>query len=263
MATYPSDPNLDQYVDGVTVIDAAQLNALVDNVNAIGAALADIAAEDGQIHLGAGDKRIYFNGGSENMRFDTGDSRFELSDDLSIQNTIYCENVEFDTGATLSNNPGNGAKCVGNFWVNGTLSKSAGSFKIDHPLDENRNLYHGFIEGPEYGLLYRGIAEMEAGGVEIDIDEACGMIPGTFDALAMNPTIYLQNISGFGAVMPSELKRGKFRILCQDTESSDRVSWLVCAERKDKFVMESDSTDENGHLILEPLKERGENADTD
>jgi hypothetical protein len=45
----------------------------------------------------------------------------------------------------------------GNVHVAGTLSKTSGTFLIDHPLDpENRVLRHNFVESPEPLCLYRG-----------------------------------------------------------------------------------------------------------
>ena len=46
---------------------------------------------------------------------------------------------------------------VGNTHVSGTLSKSAGSFRIDHPRDpENKTLSHPFVESPDMKNIYDG-----------------------------------------------------------------------------------------------------------
>ena len=45
----------------------------------------------------------------------------------------------------------------GNVNVNGILSKSAGAFRIDHPLDpENKYLSHSFVESPDMKNIYDG-----------------------------------------------------------------------------------------------------------
>jgi hypothetical protein len=45
----------------------------------------------------------------------------------------------------------------GNVNVGGTLTKNAGSFKIDHPLDPaNKYLYHSFVESPDMMNVYNG-----------------------------------------------------------------------------------------------------------
>ena len=50
-----------------------------------------------------------------------------------------------------------GAYIIGNVYVAGTLSKSAGTFKIDHPLDpEKKWLLHSFVESPDMMNVYNG-----------------------------------------------------------------------------------------------------------
>ena len=140
---------------------------------------------------------------------------------------------------------------TGDHDITGTLTKGAGAFKIQHPTQDNKHLYHGFVESPEYGLIYRGKAVLKNGKAKIDIDDACGMSKGVFESIAMNATIYLQNLTGFSAIQPTALKGAMFGITAQDVNSNDTISWLVCAERCDSFVMESGATDETGHLLLE------------
>jgi hypothetical protein len=51
----------------------------------------------------------------------------------------------------------------GNLHVQGTLSKSAGTFKIDHPLDPaNKYLVHSFVESSERKNIYDGVATADA-----------------------------------------------------------------------------------------------------
>jgi hypothetical protein len=40
----------------------------------------------------------------------------------------------------------------------------------------------------------------------------------------------------------------------QNENSADEISWMVIGERKDKHIMETEWTDENGKVIVEPLK---------
>lgn len=54
---------------------------------------------------------------------------------------------------------------AGDVAVTGTLSKGAGSFLIDHPLDpRNKTLRHNFVESPENLCLYRGKAVLGPDG---------------------------------------------------------------------------------------------------
>jgi len=49
--------------------------------------------------------------------------------------------------------------------VFGTLSKPAGCFKIDHPLDRaNKYLYHSFVESPDMKNIYDGTITTDASG---------------------------------------------------------------------------------------------------
>lgn len=174
---------------------------------------------------------------------------------LAIYNQeIYIDNHATDAPLIHGDTSAHLVTINGDLAITGTLSKGAGTFKIDHPLDDDKSLLHGFIEGPEYGLLYRGKVRLENGKALVDIDKAVGMTPGTFAALAMNPTVYLQNLTGFSAIRPLEFDGAAFGIIAQDPECSDEISWLVCAERKDKFVMESDTTDKDGRLVIETKK---------
>lgn len=63
----------------------------------------------------------------------------------------------FDTGSNSSGNYVYAGYFVGTLHVNGYLSKSGGSFKIDHPLDpENKYLQHSFVESPDMMNVYNG-----------------------------------------------------------------------------------------------------------
>ena len=78
--------------------------------------------------------------------------------------------------------------------VNGALSKSSGSFKIDHPLKpETHHLVHSFVEGPQADNLYRGVIELNKGKATIDLDEWFGMTPGTFLALNRDIQAFVNN----------------------------------------------------------------------
>ena len=52
-----------------------------------------------------------------------------------------------------------GLQVGGNAQVAGSFSASSKSFLIDHPTKENKKLEHGCLEGPEFGVYYRGRAQ--------------------------------------------------------------------------------------------------------
>jgi hypothetical protein len=56
-------------------------------------------------------------------------------------------------------------------------------------------------------------------------------------------------------VKTSSVNRGVFTIECENPVNIE-VTWLVYAERKDKFILDSGFTDAQGHMILEVSKDK-------
>jgi hypothetical protein len=143
----------------------------------------------------------------------------------------------------------------GSVTVTGALSKGSGSFRIKHPLASKKythQLVHSFIEGPQADLIYRGKIRLVAGKATINIDEAATMTEGTFEALCREVQCFTTNETGWDAV------RGKvigniLTIESQNAESTDEISWMVVGERQDEHMMDTEWTDENGKVIVEPL----------
>lgn len=145
----------------------------------------------------------------------------------------------------------------GSLAVPGALSKGSGTFLIEHPLDPTKKLAHGFVEAPRYDLIYRGVAQLVDGRAVVDIDAASNMTPGTFAALTRNAVVAgLQNLDGFARLKPGAFAGASLEILCEDGASTDRVAWLVIAERQDAFVRSGNdpNTDAEGWFIPERPK---------
>jgi hypothetical protein len=143
-----------------------------------------------------------------------------------------------------------------NLAVGGALSKGSGSFKIDHPLPaktDTHHLVHSFIEGPQADLIYRGKVNLVAGAATINIDTAAGMTQGTFEALCREVQCFTTNESDWTAVRGS-VTNNILTIEAQDITSTASISWMVIGERKDKHMYDTDWTDDNGKVIVEPLK---------
>jgi hypothetical protein len=140
--------------------------------------------------------------------------------------------------------------------IAGSLSKGSGSFRIDHPLpelEETHQLVHSFVEAPQADLIYRGVVTLVAGNATVNIDTAAGMTEGTFEVLCRDVQCFTTNESDWVAV------RGKvvgniLTIEAQDAAATSTVSWMVIGERKDKHMLETEWTDGNGKVIVEPLK---------
>ena len=145
---------------------------------------------------------------------------------------------------------------AGNLAVTGSVSKGSGSFKIDHPLPSKKDthdLVHSFIEGPQADLIYRGRATLSGGTVDVNVDTAAGMTEGTFVLLCNNVQCFTSNEEGWTALRGS-VTGNVLTITAQDNTCTDTVSWMVIGERKDTHMLDTEWTDENGKVIVEPTK---------
>jgi hypothetical protein len=145
---------------------------------------------------------------------------------------------------------------TGGLTVSGSLSKGSGSFKIDHPLPEKKDthqLVHSFIEGPQADNIYRGKVKLVDGYAEVNIDEVSKMTDGTFVLLNGNVQCFTSNESGWTSIK-GRIDSNILIIESEDSECTDTVSWLVVGERHDQHMIDTDWTDENGKVIVEPLK---------
>ena len=139
--------------------------------------------------------------------------------------------------------------------IAGALSKGSGSFKIAHPLESKRdthNLVHSFLEGPQADLIYRGRVDLVDGAASVNIDMASDMTDGTFVLLCRDVQSFTTNESGWTAVR-SSVDGNILTIEAQDNTCTDSISWMVVGERQDEHMYETEWTDENGKVIVEPL----------
>lgn len=141
--------------------------------------------------------------------------------------------------------------------ISGSLTKGSGSFKIDHPLESKKDthdLVHSFVESPQANNIYRGVAVLENGTATINLDTASGMSEGTYILLNTNTSCFTSNESDWDAVKGS-VSGNILTISCQNTSSTAKVSWMVIGERQDQHIIDANWTDENGKVIVEPLKD--------
>jgi hypothetical protein len=125
------------------------------------------------------------------------------------------------TGASIFN---------GNVDVKGTLSKTSGSFKIDHPLDPaNKYLYHSFVESPDMMNIYNGVVRLNRRG------EAIVELPDYFQALNQD---FRYQLTSIGRFMPVYIARkihgNRFRIA--GGKPGMEVSWQVTGVRHDAYA---------------------------
>jgi hypothetical protein len=121
----------------------------------------------------------------------------------------------------------------GRVHVNGTLSKSAGSFKIDHPLDpENRTLSHSFVESPDMKNVYDGVVTTDAAGY------ATVELPDWFGALNRDFRYQLTVIDGGEAFVLAKVAREieANRFVVRTSAGNVKVSWQVTGIRQDAYA---------------------------
>jgi hypothetical protein len=151
-----------------------------------------------------------------------------------------------------SGNGGSGNNAIltidraGNLSATGGITASSKSFKIPHPTDPTKYLIHGSLEGPEYGVYYRGEGETANGKATITL-------PDYFEALTMpdQRTIQLtvrvddDNPVFGGQLAAGRVKDGKFTVY--STDPAAKFYWEVKAVRRDI-----------GALDVEPAKTAAE-----
>lgn len=119
----------------------------------------------------------------------------------------------------------------GDMKVVGNMTKTTGSFEIDHPLDpQNKILRHSFVESPDMKNIYDGIAILDTRG------EAVVELPDYFEALNRD---YRYKVTSIGRPAPelyikSEVSDNRFVI--GGGSPGLKVSWQVTGIRKDPFA---------------------------
>jgi hypothetical protein len=141
--------------------------------------------------------------------------------------------------------------------VTGSVSKSSGSFKIDHPIPAKKDthwLVHSFVESPRADLIYRGKIDLVDGFATVNVDTVAGMTEGTFVLLCDDVQCFTSNETDWDAVKGS-VSGNTLTIESQNSESTATISWMVIGDRKDEHMLDTEWTDESGKPIVEPLKE--------
>ena len=171
----------------------------------------------------------------------TDDGHFS-SNLIFSSNTPNSQNHGLRTNMTVSSN--------GNVAISGTLSKGAGTFKIDHPLDPaNKYLYHSFVESPDMMNVYNGNIITNQHGI------ATVILPDYFEALNRDFRYQLTVIGQFAqAIVAKEISRHSFTI--KTSKPGVKVSWQVTGIRHDAYaeahriqVEEEKPPQEQGHYL--------------
>ncbi len=122
----------------------------------------------------------------------------------------------------------------GNFEVIGTLSKSAGTFKIDHPQDpQNKFLIHSFVESPDMMNVYNGNISTDNNGF------ATITLPSYFEALNIDFKYQLTIVGKefAQALVYEKIKSNQF--IVRTDKPNIEVSWQVTGVRNDKYAQQN------------------------
>jgi len=120
----------------------------------------------------------------------------------------------------------------GNVQILGTLSKSAGTFKIDHPQDpENKFLIHSFVESPDMMNIYNGEIKTDASGAAIV------NLPSYFEAenITFRYQLTIVDETQFAqARIAKRIANNQFTIITDKPNIS--ISWMVTGIRNDAYA---------------------------
>jgi len=204
---------------------------------------------------GAGNGIVAVGGNSNNDQGNGGNGGVFMGGNVLAGAEYGASNGVVATGGAngygIVANPGAGTTIAGVFggdvYVYGTLFKSAGSFKIDHPLDpENKTLSHSFVESPDMMNIYNGNAVLDGHG------EVWITMPEWFEALNRDFRYQLTCIGGFAQVYIAEKMKGN-RFKIAGGKPGLEVSWQVTGVRHDAFANQNRITVEEA----KPDNERG------
>ena len=205
----------------------------------------NVIASGGDIYLGASSPALTIGGGSN------ASSGGQIQ--LNGEGAGAADDIIFKASGTEVGRWDESAsqwKFLNSLDVSGALSKGSGTFKITHPLDTSKWLYHSFVEAPRADNIYRGKVKLYQGAAMVGIDTASNMTVGTFDSLNHNVQVFISNNDTWDLVKGS-YSNGVLSIESQNVLSHAVVDWLVIGERKDQTVIDWDLTDDKGQLIPE------------
>ncbi len=147
-------------------------------------------------------------------------------------------------GIFAANSTGYALWSSGDAHINGSLSKSSGSFLIDHPqFPETKYLYHSFVESPDMMNIYNGNITTDANG------NATVSLPSYFQAENMGFRYQLTPLGQLAiAAVIDTIADNKFTI--KTDKPNVTVSWQVTGIRNDKYAQQ--------HRIVAEVDKKGD-----
>ena len=179
------------------------------------------------------------------------------TDSTSGYGVIALSSGSSGLGLYANNSATNGlaALFLGNVHIMGTLSKTAGGFRIDHPLDPaDKVLSHSFVESPDMKNLYDGTVTTDANG------EATVTLPAYFEALNRDVRYQLTVVGPEFAQARVTSKVVGNRFAIKTDRPRVEVCWQVTGIRQDAYakahpiVVEEDKPANERGMYLAPTE---------
>jgi hypothetical protein len=133
----------------------------------------------------------------------------------------------------------------GDIFITGSIAKSGGTFKIDHPQDPaNKYLIHSFVESPDMMNVYNGNIVTDANG------NATVQLPDYFLSLNKEFRYQLTAMGTFAQAIIAEEVNAANQFKIKTDKPNVKISWQVTGIRKDAYA--------NAHRVKDVVEKVGE-----
>jgi hypothetical protein len=123
-------------------------------------------------------------------------------------------------------------KFLGNLAIVGSLTKGAGTFEIDDPIDPaNKILFHSFVESPDALNIYDGIATLDKNG-EVTIQ-----LPDYYDALNQNSTYQFFPMDQAMPDLYVKTEEANNQFTIAGGVPGGQISWQISGVRHDPYIL--------------------------
>ena len=178
-----------------------------------------------KLHVHAGDTNLVAN-------FDSTDgiAEIRLRDNVGTASEKYTRLLT--VGSQYKIMPNDGVELMvldgsaNTVTVAGTISATAKSFNIPHPLYKDKRLVHGSLEGPEHGLYIRGTIETEEKGCLIEL-------PEYWSAMCEDYTVQL---TPHGAYTVYIKEKQKDKVMVECSEENYKFDYYIVGARTDETL---------------------------
>jgi hypothetical protein len=131
------------------------------------------------------------------------------------------------------------------------------NFRIHHPLNEEKDLVHACLEGPENGVFYRGEGVTDGGWAEITLPDYFEALVKPEDRSVLLTALFEDEAEQVGMLAAGRVKDGKFKVW--SALPAQKFYWEVKAVRGDIEALEIEPPRAEPHRMRpEPEQSKGE-----